>query len=122
MAINAATLAEEYYRLVGKKDLEGVKQYLHPEIELSSPLGNLKGKEAFIKATSTYMNTFESLKIRTKFGSQDQAMIVYDVDIPGIVKGLPTAVLLSIRDGLIARIELFYDASHFTSMKEKIFS
>ncbi len=68
------------------------------------------------------MNMIESLTIRTKFGAEDQAMIVYDVDIPGIAKGFPGALLLSFCDGLIVRIDLFYDGSCFLEKKEEIFS
>ena len=44
-------------------------------------------------------------------------MIVYDVDIPGIAKSFPGASLLSFRDGLIVRIELFFDGSRFVEKK-----
>jgi hypothetical protein len=113
MKKSAVTLAEEYYKLVGEKNLEGIKNYLHPDVELIGPVGNLKGKDAVIKATGDYMNLFESLTIRSKFGTGDQAMIVYEADIPGIAKGFPAAVLLSFRDGLIVKSELFYDGSRF---------
>jgi len=106
-------LAEEYYTLVGAKNLEGIKNYLHPDVELLGPLGHLKGKEAVVKATGEYMNLFGSLTIRSKFGAEDQAMIVYEADIPGIAKGFPAAVLLSFRDGLIVKSELFFDGSRF---------
>ncbi|MBX7067429.1 MAG: nuclear transport factor 2 family protein [Parachlamydiales bacterium] len=114
--------AEGYYKLVGKKDVEGIKKYLHPDVEFYGPLATLKGKEAVIQATSGFMNAFESLVIRTKFGSGEQAMIVYDTDIPGIAKSFPGASLLTFRDGLIVKIELFYDASRFAEKKKEIFS
>jgi len=63
---------------------------------------------------------FKSLKIRAKFGAGEQAMIVYDVDIPGIMEAFPGASLLNFRDGQIVRIELFYDGSHFAEKKEEI--
>ena len=117
METNNAAMAEEYYTLVGQKNAEGIKKYLHPDVELYGPLATLKGKEAVIEATSNFMNAFKSLTIRAKFGAGDQAMIVYDVDIPGIAKDFPGASLLSFRDGLIVRIELFYDASRFLEKK-----
>ncbi len=49
-------------------------------------------------------------------------MIVYDVDIPGIMEAFPGASLLKFQDGQIVRIELFYDGSHFVEKKEEIFS
>lgn len=104
---------EEYYKLIGDKDVEGIKRYLDPNVEFYSPLATLKGKEAVVGATSHFMNVFNSLKIRAKFGSKDQAMIVYDTDIPGVAKNFPGASLLTFRNNLIVRIELFHDASHF---------
>ncbi len=113
METNNVAQAEEYYKLVGEKNAEGIKKYLHPDVEFYSPLATLKGKEAVVQATSNYMNLIGSLTIRAKFGAGDQAMIVYDVDIPGIAKGFPAALLLSFHDGLIIRSELFFDGSRF---------
>ena len=122
METNNVALAEEYYKFVGEKNVEGIKKFLHPDVEFYGPLATLKGKEAVIEATSNFMNMFKSLKIRAKFGAGDQAMIVYDVDIPEIMEGSPGASLLSFRDGLIVRVELFYDGSPFVEKKEEIFS
>lgn len=105
--------AEEYYQLIGEKNTEGFRKYLDSEVEFHSPLATLKGKEAVAEATSNFMNAFKSLKIRAKFDSNDQAMIVYDVDIPGVADNFPGASLLTFCNDLIVRIELFHDASHF---------
>lgn len=117
METNNVARAEAYYTLVGQKNAEGIKNYLHPDVELYGPLSTEKGREAVIKATSSFMNAFKSLAIRAKFGAGDQAMIVYDVDIPGIATDFPGASLLSFHDGLIVRIELFFDASSFREKK-----
>ena len=122
MKANPAALAEEYYKLVGEKDAEGVKKHLHPDVEFYGPLATLKGKESVVEATGNFMKAFKSLTIRAKFGAGDQAMVVYDVDIPGIAKDFPGASLLSFREGLIVRIELFYDGSRVVEKKEEIFS
>lgn len=119
---NYAAQAEKYYTLVGEKNIEGVKQYLHPDIEFSGPLATLKGQEAVIQATSNFMKSFESLKIRAKFGSDNQAMVVYNTDIPGVAKDFPGASLLTFRDDQIIKIELFYDGSQFLKKKDEIFS
>ena len=121
METNNLKKAEEYYRFVGDKKVDEIKKYLHADVQLYGPLAVLKGKEAVIAATSNFMNMFKHLAIRAKFSSGDQAMIVYDVDIPGIAKDFPGASLLSFRDGLIARIELFYDGGRFIEKKEEIF-
>jgi hypothetical protein len=113
MDTNYAILAEEYYKLVGTKNAEAIKKYLDADVEFHSPLTTLKGRDAVLEATSNFMKAFKSLKIRAKFGAGNQAMIVYDTDIPGIAENFPGASLLSFRDGLIVKIELFHDASRF---------
>lgn len=113
MAISNVMKAEEYYKMIGEKNVEGIKKYLDSDVEFYSPLANLKGKEAVVGATGNFMKAFKSLKIRAKFGSEDQAIIVYDVDIPGVANNFPGASLLTFRNNLIVRVELFHDASHF---------
>jgi len=113
MQKNHADLAFEYYTQVSGKKADEIKKYLHPEVEFSSPLMTLKGRDAVVEATRNFMKAFATLKIRTKLQSDDQAMIVYDSAISGISKSFPGASLLSFRDGLIVKIELFFDASGF---------
>ncbi len=122
MQKNTVVRAEEYYTLVGEKNVEGIKNYLNANVDFKGPLATLKGREAVITATSNFMKSFKSLKIRAKFGTDDQAMIVYDIDIPGIATAFPGASLLTFSDGLIVKIELFYDGSHFIEKGKEIFS
>jgi len=105
--------AEEYYTLVAKRDIEGIKGYLHPDVEFKGPLVSLKGREAVLDATKNFMNTFKSLTVRAKIGSDNQAMIVYDVDVPCISPSFFGASHLSFQDGLIRKIELYFDGSRF---------
>lgn len=114
--------AYEYYRLVGEKNEEGVKNYLHSDVEFIGPMTSVKGKKAVFEATRNFMKTFQSLTIRAKFGEENQAMVVYDVDLPGIAKDFPGASLLSFREGLIVKIELFFDSRLVIEKKDEIFS
>lgn len=111
--IDTKAIAVAYYTALGKKDIEEVKKYLHPDIQFSDPQETVIGREAVLKAAKGFTGIFKTLTIRAQFGSQDQAMIVYDVEIPGLPKTLHAASLLSIKGGLISRIELFYDSRSF---------
>ena len=82
METNAMVRAKEYYTLVGAKN-ENFKKFLHPDVELYGPMATLKGKEAVFQATSNFTKMFKTLNIRAKFGAADQAMLVYEIDIPG---------------------------------------
>ena len=54
-----------------------------------------------------------NLKVNAKFGSEDQAMLTYDMEFPEPIGVTRTAVLMTFQDGLIARSELFFDARSF---------
>lgn len=113
METNNAKLAEEYYLQISLKNIEGIKKYLHPAVDFCSPLTKTKGIDALVENTGNFMKAFNSLIIRSKFSSGDQAVIVYDVDIPAISSQFPGVSLLTFQNGLIAKIELFFDASPF---------
>ena len=107
--MDKVSLAVAYYTALGRKDLEEVKKYLHPDIQFSDPQETVVGREAVLKAAKGFATIFQALTIYAKFGSEDQAMIVYDVEIPGLPKKLRAASLLSFQEELISSIELVYD-------------
>lgn len=111
--MNTAEIIEEYYKAMSNKTLEKVEKYLHPDVEFSAPLAKVKGKEAVIENTKTFIAFFKALNIRASFGSSNQAMIVYDVDFPEPFGTLKSSALMSFENGLIRKIELFYDARPF---------
>lgn len=107
--MDTKTVAVAYYTALGKKDMEAVKKYLHPNVQFADPQERVEGREAVLKAAKGFSAIFKALTIRAKFGSEDQAMIVYDVEIPGLDKDLRAASLLSFQNNLISNIELIYD-------------
>lgn len=106
-------LAVEYYTLVGEKKSEEYKQYLHPDVEFSSPMATLKGKEAVYNQTLGFTKVLNALKIRESFGHEDKAVVVYDTDISGVDQSVPSVSLLTFKDGKIVTIELFFDGTPF---------
>lgn len=122
MESNTTRLAEMYYTYVGEKNFDGVAGLLHQQVELFSPLAAVHGKDAVFKATCNYMSVLTKLVIREKFGEGDKAVIIYNVDIANVTEDFPAVSFLTFKDGLIIRIELFYDARLFTEKKEEIFS
>jgi len=110
---NNVAVAEAYYTAMKEKNVEGMGKYLHPDVQFKGPLVEIKGKEAFLEAAKGFVTFFKTLTIRAKFGSGDQAMVVYDLDFPEPVGRLPTAGLITFQDGLIAKIELFCDGRPF---------
>lgn len=75
-----------------------------------------------MKQLKDFFHCFNTLEIRAKFGSSDQAMLVYDLNCPTPVGMVPVAALITLKNDLIICIELFFDARPFEKKKEKIFS
>lgn len=111
-------IAVGYYTALGEKNIDAVKEFLHPEIRFTDPQEKVSGRDAVLNAARGYTGIFKKLTIRAKFGSADQAMIVYDVEIPGLAKDLHAASLLSFQGGLISKIELFYDSKGLRGKKD----
>ena len=111
--MNSIAIIESYYKAMGEKNIASMEKYLHPDVQFVSPLAKLKGKEAVLEATKGFANFFKTLTIRASFGLGDYAMIVYDVDCPEAFGTIPTASLMTFKEGTIVKIELFFDARPF---------
>ena len=111
MEFNSKALAQNYYTCMAEKNLEEVKKYLSPNVEFFGPLSTLKGKEAVSESIAFFMKTFKSLEIRAILSENNQAIVVYDVKFPGMK--VPSVAWLHFQNGLITRIQLFFDASAF---------
>ena len=105
--------AEAYYKAMDDKDVSGMAQYLHSDVQLVGPMDALTGKEAVLEAAKRLFNLIKSIKVRAKLGSDDQAMLTYDMDFAEPVGICRAAVLMTFKEGLIARSELFFDARPF---------
>lgn len=110
--------AESYYKAMGEKNLEGVEKYLHPDVTFIAPLAQTQGKQEFLEATKGFMEMFSKTIIRAKFGSeeQQQAVVIYDIQFPNPIGNLKSAAYLTFQEGLIKKIELFYDARTLTKV------
>jgi len=104
------SIAEAYYTAMVAKDIGGLEKYLHPNVQLIAPLATGNGKKSVLEAFTKAVSFFKTLTIRAKFASGNQAMLVYDVDLPKPIGKSSSAVLMTFQEGLIIKIELFYDA------------
>lgn len=106
-------IAIAYYTAMKEKNIDEIAKYLHHDVQFTSPLAKKTGKDAVIEAVKGFMAFFKALAIRTAFNSSDQAMVVYDVVFPDPIGCVPSAALIDYDNGLITRIELFFDARSF---------
>lgn len=114
-------LAEAYYIAMDKKDIEGIAKCLHPDVEFIGPLDQRSGKENLLEAVKGFTAFIKHIRVRAKFASGNQAMIAYDADCPEPIGIIRAAALMTFKNDLIAKIELFYDARPFEVKKNEIF-
>jgi ketosteroid isomerase-like protein len=104
-----------YYQAMNSKDLAKMERCLHPDIHihLVTPMENLTGKQAVLGAAQRLLPAIKSIEVRASFGSEAQAILVYDMGFNEPFGVCRTAALMTIKDGLIMRNELFFDARPF---------
>lgn len=110
-------IAQAYYTAMAERNFDGVAQYLDKDVIFVAPLTTVIGKEAFLERVKEFFAYSVNLTIRTVFGSQDQAVVIFTLDYPAPIGRVETAALLNIDAGLIVRIELFYDGRLFEKSK-----
>ncbi len=113
MSNNNINIATSYYTAMSERNFENLAQYLHPEVKFVGPLSQTAGKDNVLQSVKGFAGFFKTLVIRNVFGSDKQAILVYDLDFPAPIGALPAVSLMDIHDGLITKIELLFDASAF---------
>lgn len=111
-ATTPLTIAENYIDAWIRKDIDSIAELVHPQIHLKSPMSEASGKPAFLEAAKKALEPLENVNVRAKFGSDSQAILVYDFQMKGAGL-LRNANLLTFEDGLIRSVELFFDATPF---------
>lgn len=114
--------AESYYMAMYTKSFDEMASYIHPHVCFIGPLAAFNGKESVVEAAKNFSMFFRRLTIRERFISGNKVMLVLDFDCSDPVGTLRGASFLSFGDGLISRIELFYDARPFEKKKDEIFT
>ena len=109
MVQNNIISAQAYYQTMNNKNLSGMAKHLHPDAQLIGPMSETRGKEAILDAAKGFMASFKTLTIRTAFGSDNQVVLIYNLECPAPIGIIRAAALMTFKDGLIIRNELFYD-------------
>lgn len=113
MSANNIEIVKAFYAAQGEKNIAGLEKYLHQDVHFIMPLGEIKGKEAYLANIKQHMNEFKTVSIRVLCGSGNHVMLAYDFDFGAPIGKCPTAALYTLNDGLITHIELFFDARPF---------
>ncbi len=108
--------AKSYYESFNRKDLSRLQSYLHPDVHYVAPMGTLSGRSAVAEAASRLFTILKQITIRAEFDSANDIVLIYDLYYGDKGEICRTASMMHFTDGLISRIELFYDARPFGNL------
>lgn len=105
--------AEAYYKALNDEDLAGMERRLHPDVQLVTPMEELKRKTAVLEAAKRLLPLIKSIEVHAKFESADQAMLTYNMNFGEPIGICHAAALMTFKDALIVRNEIFFDTRPF---------
>ena len=107
---NNISIAQAYYKAMAEKNNAEVEKYLHPDVCVISPFGETIGKEKVFEAAKKFMHMFKVINIRAQCGAENFVLLAYDLlEFGNSMNTLRAAALMTFKDGLIIRNELFFD-------------
>lgn len=106
-------VVEDYYRHMLLGEFDAMAACLHPEVVFASPLARMSGRIAVAEAARSLRESLVGIDFRAKFESEDGVMLAYDFEFKAPRGRLPSAGWMTVKDGCIASIELYFDASGF---------
>ncbi len=86
---------------------------LHPQVTCISPLDTIQTKEVVISAAKNFSNFFKTIVIKEEFTSENKVVLLLETACPEPVGCFRSTSVLSFENGLISKIELFYDPRPF---------
>ncbi|MDP1836106.1 MAG: nuclear transport factor 2 family protein [Chlamydiales bacterium] len=115
MSQNNVAIAEAFYAAMANKDLATLAEYLHPDVYFRSPFVQSSNAAGYLEAARKFVAFFTSLTVRNKIASDNQVVVIYDIGFPAPIGNIPTAAWLTFNEGLVTKIELFFDTNTFRS-------
>ena len=110
-----------YYQAINNKDALAAEKCLHSDVRIISPLATVQGKELVLDALKGLIKLCSKVVIRAQFSADNQVMLAADMHFSDPIGILRAALLLQFEDGLIYKIEMFYDGSQAKAIKGEIF-
>ncbi len=106
-------VAMAYYQALQAKDLEAIGSCFRDDIHFIGPLANLTGRDSVLEGVKKLFPFFKNFNMRTQFESEDQVMVVYDLECSDPIGNIRVGALLTFKQNLISVVELFFDARAF---------
>lgn len=113
------TLARNYLASVANKDLDRCASMLAPDVTFTGPASQYKGPADILAAFRRLSSIHVRNDIQRVFGDGNEVCVIYDF-VTDTMGSMPTIEWLTIADGKIASIKLYYDQVPWVKIREEM--
>jgi hypothetical protein len=118
MADELLGIADNYIKAWNRKDADGIAQLLSPDVHFVGAMAETDGRDLYVEAVRRMFPILKGIEVRSKFASGSEVMLAYDFNCSEPIGKCRTAELLTFRNGLITRSEIFFDARPFEKLRQ----
>ena len=119
MSASATKVVNQYIAAWKNKDADAIAACLDRDVHFKGPMAETKGREPFVAASRRMFPLLQDYRVRSVFVDGDHAMFVYDFVCVEPIGVCRTAELVTVKDGLIASSEIFFDARPFEKLAQR---
>jgi len=110
----ALAIAKTYIKAIADKDVEKIVSVTAENVICNSPLGEIRGLEAFRKFHGGFAHMLKKVTTLAIFGDDVHAVIVYKADTHPVPNSIVAEHIL-VEHGKVAATRVIYDATPFAA-------
>ena len=106
---NARDVVDRYFTALTHKDFATIRALLHDDVTFKGALGATEGAEDYLSGLQQMMATMTNMERRVICTEGEDVCQIYDLTLAAPPVTLPIAQWLSVRDGRIAALRVYFD-------------
>ncbi len=106
---SAREVVDRYFTAMVSKDFTTMRTLLHDDVSFKGALGTTAGAEDYIEGIKQITANTTALNRRVIFAEGENVCQIYDMVVATPTVTVPIAQWLTVRDGRIAMLQVFFD-------------
>jgi ketosteroid isomerase-like protein len=115
---SAPQVVQTYLDAWKHKDADAIGRCVHSDVSFKGPMSESRGRDAFVEGAQRMFPLLREHRVRSIVAAKDQAMFVYDFVCAEPIGACRTAEFVTLKDGLIGSVEIFFDARPFEKLMQ----
>src|SRR5262245_26014246 len=100
------------------KDADALGRCVHSDVSFRGPMSESRGRDAFVDGAKKMFPLLREHRVRSILAGNDHAMFVYDFVCAEPIGVCRTAEFVTLKDGLIGSVEIFFDGRPFEKLMQ----